>query len=254
MVDSKHPWKAWIYLLPAIVLLLIFTVWPIFNTVTTAFVYSNIYLPGDIQVEEIAGDGEEAYRFYYKDAQNVPHYLSATVADDGTVHLGYADKADDEKSIFTYNAELDAWFVTVGEKQYFIAATADSDAKLFEVNDANKGLIEKNELYTASLIKKEGDIPVSSALDTALSYNFGVFKGIPVIINYAVTSGENGVLNMTNELEQSAQFWPEIDDTGATNRFAFYVSGNSNEYLNVVANDDGSASLEYTKGNGVYFD
>ena len=97
MVDSKHPWKAWIYLLPAIVLLLIFTVWPIFNTVTTAFVYSNIYLPGDIQVEEIAGDGEEAYRFYYKDAQNVPHYLSATVADDGTVHLGYADKADDEK-------------------------------------------------------------------------------------------------------------------------------------------------------------
>ena len=30
-------WKAWIYLSPAIVLLLIFTVWPIFNTLRMAF-------------------------------------------------------------------------------------------------------------------------------------------------------------------------------------------------------------------------
>ena len=37
MVESKHRWKAWIYLAPAIVLLLIFTVWPIFNTVRMAF-------------------------------------------------------------------------------------------------------------------------------------------------------------------------------------------------------------------------
>jgi multiple sugar transport system permease protein len=37
MVDSKHQWKAWLYLSPAIVLLLIFTVWPIFNTVRMAF-------------------------------------------------------------------------------------------------------------------------------------------------------------------------------------------------------------------------
>nr|MBR4280575.1 sugar ABC transporter permease [Clostridia bacterium] len=33
MVDSKQQWKAWLYLAPAIVLLLIFTVWPIINTV-----------------------------------------------------------------------------------------------------------------------------------------------------------------------------------------------------------------------------
>ncbi len=33
MVESKHKWKAWLYLSPAIVLLLIFTAWPIFNTV-----------------------------------------------------------------------------------------------------------------------------------------------------------------------------------------------------------------------------
>ena len=37
MVESKHQWKAWLYLAPAIVLLLIFTVWPIFNTIRMAF-------------------------------------------------------------------------------------------------------------------------------------------------------------------------------------------------------------------------
>lgn len=37
MVESKHQWKAWIYLAPAIVLLLVFTVWPIINTVRLAF-------------------------------------------------------------------------------------------------------------------------------------------------------------------------------------------------------------------------
>ena len=37
MVDNKQQWKAWLYLSPAIVLLLIFTVWPIFNTVHMAF-------------------------------------------------------------------------------------------------------------------------------------------------------------------------------------------------------------------------
>lgn len=33
MVESKHQWKAWLYLSPAIALLLVFTVWPIFNTI-----------------------------------------------------------------------------------------------------------------------------------------------------------------------------------------------------------------------------
>ncbi|MGN1369201.1 MAG: carbohydrate ABC transporter permease [Aristaeellaceae bacterium] len=33
MVESKQQWKAWLYLAPAIGLLLVFTVWPIFNTV-----------------------------------------------------------------------------------------------------------------------------------------------------------------------------------------------------------------------------
>ncbi len=37
MVDNKQQWKAWLYLAPAIILLLVFTVWPIFNTVRLAF-------------------------------------------------------------------------------------------------------------------------------------------------------------------------------------------------------------------------
>ena len=37
MVESKQQWKAWLYLSPAIALLLVFTVWPIINTVRIAF-------------------------------------------------------------------------------------------------------------------------------------------------------------------------------------------------------------------------
>ena len=37
MVESKHKWKSWLYLSPAIILLLVFTVWPIINTVRMAF-------------------------------------------------------------------------------------------------------------------------------------------------------------------------------------------------------------------------
>ena len=48
MVDSKQQWKAWLYLAPAIVLLLIFTVWPIINTVMMAFLegYSGLLKTG----------------------------------------------------------------------------------------------------------------------------------------------------------------------------------------------------------------
>lgn len=37
MVENKHQWKAWLYLSPAIILLLVFTVWPIINTLVMAF-------------------------------------------------------------------------------------------------------------------------------------------------------------------------------------------------------------------------
>ena len=54
MVESKQQWKAWLYLAPAIVLLLIFTVWPIINTVRIAFL-DNYSAMGSI--------GGESYRF-----------------------------------------------------------------------------------------------------------------------------------------------------------------------------------------------
>ena len=37
MVESRRPWMAWVYLAPAILLLLVFTVWPIINTFRMAF-------------------------------------------------------------------------------------------------------------------------------------------------------------------------------------------------------------------------
>ena len=53
MVDSKQQWKAWLYLAPAIVLLLVFTVWPIFNTVRMAFLegYSGLKATAGAQFE-----------------------------------------------------------------------------------------------------------------------------------------------------------------------------------------------------------
>ncbi len=48
MVDSKNSWKAWLYLAPALVLLLVFTVWPIVNTLRMAFLedYSGLMEKG----------------------------------------------------------------------------------------------------------------------------------------------------------------------------------------------------------------
>ena len=53
MVDSKQQWKAWLYLSPAIVLLLIFTVWPIINTVRMAFMegYNGLAVVGGASFE-----------------------------------------------------------------------------------------------------------------------------------------------------------------------------------------------------------
>ena len=53
MVDNKQQWKAWIYLAPAIALLLVFTLWPIINTVRMAFLenYSGLKAVAGVQFE-----------------------------------------------------------------------------------------------------------------------------------------------------------------------------------------------------------
>ena len=53
MVDSKQQWKAWVYLAPAIALLLVFTLWPIINTVRMAFLenYSGLKAAAGMKFE-----------------------------------------------------------------------------------------------------------------------------------------------------------------------------------------------------------
>ncbi len=48
MVDNRQQWKAWLYLSPAIILLLVFTAWPIVNTLRMAFLenYSGLQAMG----------------------------------------------------------------------------------------------------------------------------------------------------------------------------------------------------------------
>ena len=67
MVDSKQQWKAWLYLSPAIILLLIFTVWPIFNTIRMAFLenYSGLRAVGGATFD--IGIGNFTYVLKYKD-------------------------------------------------------------------------------------------------------------------------------------------------------------------------------------------
>ena len=259
MVDSKHPWKAWIYLLPAIVLLLIFTVWPIFNTVTTAFVYDEEYKPADIQVMNVGENGEEAYRFFYADKEGKLLYMNAVTNEDGSVHLAYTDKADTDTGIFRYNSDYGTWVVKVGEKQYFIGAKDGTDAMLFECNEANKDLLDKKEIYPGALLPKDakdGNLPVFEEIDLNITYNFGVFKGVPEALRYVLDSGENGTINTTNDLNKAAELWTQKDLTGKNSGFMFFLEeyiGAPQYFLNIVVDEEGAATLEYTEGEGDYF-
>ena len=65
MVDSKQQWKAWLYLSPAIVLLLVFTVWPIINTLVMAF---------QEDYSSLASVGGQTFKFGIKNFQKVIEY------------------------------------------------------------------------------------------------------------------------------------------------------------------------------------
>ncbi len=67
MVDSKQQWKGWLFLLPAIVLLAIFTVYPIFNTIRIAFLEG--YSP-------LGKEGGETFNFGFKNFVDVLSYGS----------------------------------------------------------------------------------------------------------------------------------------------------------------------------------
>ena len=65
MVDSKQQWKAWLYLSPAIALLLVFTVWPIINTLAMAF---------QEDYSSLAAVGGKTFEFGIKNFQKVIEY------------------------------------------------------------------------------------------------------------------------------------------------------------------------------------
>jgi len=65
MVDNKQQWKAWLYLSPAIVLLLVFTVWPIINTVRMSLLegYSGLKAAGGMAFEFGFGNFEKVINY-----------------------------------------------------------------------------------------------------------------------------------------------------------------------------------------------
>lgn len=67
MVEGKNQWKAWLYLLPAIILLLIFTVWPIINTIKMSLLegYNTMQELGGKKFEVGFGNFEQVVK--YKD-------------------------------------------------------------------------------------------------------------------------------------------------------------------------------------------
>ena len=78
MVDSKQQWKAWLYLSPAIVLLLVFTVWPIINTVRISL------LEGYSMQKEIGG---AVFEFGFGNFQKVIEYKKFLVCLKNTILL-----------------------------------------------------------------------------------------------------------------------------------------------------------------------
>lgn len=52
-METKNNWKAWLYLAPALVLMAIFTFYPLFNTFTIAFLENYDYLSGESVIESI---------------------------------------------------------------------------------------------------------------------------------------------------------------------------------------------------------
>ena len=67
MDKKKNQWKAWLYLLPAIILLLIFTVWPIINTIRISFMVDSFGLPYS-GLKEIGGT---KFHFSFDNFKNV---------------------------------------------------------------------------------------------------------------------------------------------------------------------------------------
>lgn len=78
MVESKQQWKAWLYLAPAIILLLIFTVWPIINTVSISFLKD---------YDKIAALGGKKFEFGFANFVNIINYKKFGICLKNTILL-----------------------------------------------------------------------------------------------------------------------------------------------------------------------
>ncbi|MBE6646280.1 MAG: sugar ABC transporter permease [Ruminococcaceae bacterium] len=239
MVDSKHQWKAWIYLLPAIILLLIFTVWPIINTVVTAFIYDVEFNLAAIQVEET----EDGCRFYRADEKGNKYYINASKNDKGAIELQYSSKAD---SLFVYNEELGVWTTAVGEKTYFLGADKESDLNVIELTEdvANK---IGNSIYPAGIFADVPNNLITKDFVSKTGYKMGVFKGLPEAYVYVNNVTSDGYINVTNILDDAAKIWPETVKVDGVRGYKLYVEDAElvKHYLTVVASDDGKLELQY---------
>ena len=254
MVDSKHQWKAWLYLFPAIVLLLIFTVWPIINTVSTAFIYSTEYKPVNLRVESIANTDEE-YRFTFSDSETgEKRYMSAVTTEGGNVELSYVTTLEGANGDFKYDESLSAWTVTVNGKQYFIAATETSETQLFEATEENVAELGTT-LYPAALYVDVPTNHTTAGLDEKAAYKLGLFKGTPEALKYVLPTADDGYLKTTNVLSESAELWPEACKVGDRNGFTFSFEGEGYKYyyINATVDEEGLVTMEYTLGSGCGF-
>ncbi len=251
MVESKHPWKAWIYLLPTVILLLIFTVWPIINTVVTAFIYKVEYKPATIQVECV---GDEEYRFFHISDAGDKKYLGARKLDDGKVELQYVDAAD-ENGVFKFDSELTAWTLSVDGKQYLFGAAQNSDADLFEVNDETVDQLGLS-IYPAGLFVNTPNNLSTSELDENAGYNIGIFKGISEAYRYVLATAEDGYLDTTDVLSDSAQIYGAGVKVGDKRGYKLYMVDekyNPTYYLNVAVDENGDVAVEYAESTDVAF-
>lgn len=245
MVDSKHQWKAWIYLLPAIILLLIFTVWPIINTVVTAFIYDIEYGLAAVQVEAVDG-AEGEYRFYRPDSENKKHYISVGKDENGVAELQYST---DASCAFKYDSEIGAWTTVSNGKTYFIGADKSSDLNLVELTDAIKPKIGVS-VYPACIYKDVPNNYVTADFDEKAGYNMGVFKGLPEAYVYAMGAMDDGYVNATSYINDAANVWPEVVKVNNVRGYKLYVEMTEEKiksYMSINADEEGNLELRYTE-------
>ncbi len=237
MVDSKHQWKAWLYLLPAVILLLIFTVWPIINTVVTAFIYDVDYQVAEFQAEP----AENGYRFYRINDADQKEYLQIGSAETGSAVLQYTT---DSGSVFTYQTEYAAWIAQKDGTSYFLGATADSQLDVFAITEESAARIGVS-LYAARLLNASDRTILTEGFQEKVNYRMEVFKGTEEAFVYAVSDTEQGYISATKILDSAAKIYGDQGSNSASYKLYFKNDAKEKFYIDLTADDAGTICLQY---------